>query len=346
VAYRIYIDESGTHEESPWLLIGMLFAPDHATLHNALCAAKDREGYFNTSPKRSAKYREFHFKEVSSPRDVRVGKAWIDTFLSQRCHFRALAFDWSMWNGRYFGDAFEPDTLKKRRAYKKWCELLLQPELSDPLDAVPIRGAELFLDHLRIAYGYDVIDHLRDRFSPPEHYQGSTPYLARLEHTHSWRDANQCLQLTDLLLGALKQSFETDQKASRLGWANCQRRSSQNSNPRLALQASAQPEYHHWARSYRALQQMFPSCRGLYDLGVGEPTYAVLPATSFKTPPVNGGRLSPRSVRPAAARRRAGSVRCLRRGSCRRRRASSASAAWGGPWRCSGLRSGRPLRAA
>jgi Protein of unknown function (DUF3800) len=216
VAYRIYIDESGTHEESPWLLIGMLFAPNHAALHNALCAAKDREGYFNTSPKRSAKYREFHFKEVSSPRDVRVGKAWIDTFLGQACHFRALAFDWSMWDGRYFGDAFEPDTLKKRRAYKKWCELLLQPELSDPLDAVPIRGAELFLDHLRIAYGYDVIDHLRDRFSPPEHYQGSTPYLTRLEHTQSWRDANQCLQLTDLLLGALKQSFAPSGRPEKL----------------------------------------------------------------------------------------------------------------------------------
>lgn len=46
VAYRIYIDESGTHEGSDWLLIGMLFVPQHAELHKALCAAKESEGVF------------------------------------------------------------------------------------------------------------------------------------------------------------------------------------------------------------------------------------------------------------------------------------------------------------
>jgi hypothetical protein len=211
MAFRIYIDESGTHEGSEWLLIGMLFVPDHGALHNALVAVKAREQYFNRSPKRKATYKGFHFNEVRSPRDVRVGKAWIDKFVSHSCYFRALAFEWSMWDGRYFGNAFESDALKKRRAYKKWCELLLQPELSDPLDGIKICGAELFLDRLRIAYQYDVIDVLRERFSPSDNYQGNTPYLARLEHAVSWRDANQCLQLADLLLGALKEGFSPSQ---------------------------------------------------------------------------------------------------------------------------------------
>lgn len=215
MAYRIYIDESGTQEDHEWLLIGMLFTPQHATLHNALCAAKDAEGYFNTKPKRKARYREFHFKEISTPRDVRVGKAWIDCFVAHGAHFRVLAFDWSLWDGRYFGTAFEPDALKKRRAYKKWCELLLHPELRSPLDGVPIKDAELFLDHLRIAYKYDVIDHLAERFQPPPGFRGK-PYLARLQHTNSWRDANQCLQLTDLLLGALKQAFVPSENPAKL----------------------------------------------------------------------------------------------------------------------------------
>jgi len=215
MAYRIFIDESGTHDDHSWLLIGMLFVPQHATLHNALCAVKDEEEYFNKSPKRNARYREIHFTKLRTERDVRVCKAWIDCFLEHQCHFRVLAFDWSIWDGRYFGDAFEPATLKKRRAYKKWCELLLQPELSSPLDGVPIRGAELFLDRLRIAYQYDVLDHLKERFTPPDHFSG-TPYLKRLSHTNSWRDANQCLQLTDLLLGGLKQAFVPSERDAKL----------------------------------------------------------------------------------------------------------------------------------
>ena len=215
MAYRIYIDESGTHKEEGWLLIGMLFVPQHGPLHNALCAVKDAEEYFNTSPKRNARYREVHFTKLRTERDVRVCQAWIDCFLEHQCHFRALAFDWSMWDGHYFGDPFDPAALKKRRAYKKWCELLLQPEISSPLDGVPIRGAELFLDRLRIAYKYDVLDHLEERFAPPEHFRGK-PFFNRLTHTNSWRDANQCLQLTDLLLGCLHQSFNpSDREAKR-----------------------------------------------------------------------------------------------------------------------------------
>jgi len=37
---RIYIDESGTHGKD-WLVIGMLFVPDHGPVHSALCEAKD-----------------------------------------------------------------------------------------------------------------------------------------------------------------------------------------------------------------------------------------------------------------------------------------------------------------
>jgi hypothetical protein len=38
----------------------------------------------------------------------------------------------------YFGDPFEPDALKKRRAYKKWAEMLLHPELKTPTFGSPI----------------------------------------------------------------------------------------------------------------------------------------------------------------------------------------------------------------
>jgi hypothetical protein len=38
--YRIYADESGTHSHE-WLVIGMLFVPDHGPLQSDLCKVKE-----------------------------------------------------------------------------------------------------------------------------------------------------------------------------------------------------------------------------------------------------------------------------------------------------------------
>ena len=130
--FRIYVDESGTHAER-WLIIGMLFVPDHGALHSALCGVKERLSYLNQSPKRNARYKETHLSEFKSSHDVEVGRAWIDIFLQHSCYYRCVVVDWSVWDARHFGDPFEPEALKKRRAYKKWAEMLLHPELKAPL---------------------------------------------------------------------------------------------------------------------------------------------------------------------------------------------------------------------
>ncbi len=205
MAFRIYVDESGTHGDD-WLVIGMLFVPDHGSLHSDLCAVKEREGYFNASPRRKARYKESHLTEFRSARDVAVAKMWFDLFIRHACYFRSVVIDWSIWDGSYFGDPFEPAALKHRRAYKKWSEMLLHLELKEPLSGSPIRGASLYLDRLRILYGYDVIDHLQDRFT--RNYVGDYPYISTFQHTESWKDANQCLQLADLLTGSVYQALK------------------------------------------------------------------------------------------------------------------------------------------
>ena len=50
---RIYVDESGTHGEQ-WLVIGVLFVPDHAQLHAMLCKVKQDGGYLNTDQHKKA----------------------------------------------------------------------------------------------------------------------------------------------------------------------------------------------------------------------------------------------------------------------------------------------------
>jgi hypothetical protein len=204
MAFRIYVDESGTHSPE-WLVIGMLFVPDHGPLHSDLIRVKEDREYFNRKPKRKARYKETHLTEFRSERDVLVARDWIDLFIKHDCYFRSVVIDWSIWNGSYFGDPFEPADLKKRRAYKKWAEMPLHPELKEPLGSERIKNAKLYLDRLRIMYGYDVIDHLRDRFT--HGYEGATPYISEFQHTESWKDANQCLQLCDILTGCQYQAL-------------------------------------------------------------------------------------------------------------------------------------------
>ncbi len=194
---RIYADESGTHG-GQWLIIGMLFVPDHQSLHSELCKAKDRFSYFN-STKRRARYKEIHLSEMKSKRDLDISKEWIDCFLSSSAVFRSVVVDWNQYQGKYFGDPFEPEALKKRRAYKKWAEMLLQPEMSS------LNGAEFYLDKLLIMHGYDVLDHLKDRFTM--NYQGAQPRIKSFQAVQSWKDAHHCLQLCDLLVGCIYQKL-------------------------------------------------------------------------------------------------------------------------------------------
>ena len=201
---RIYIDESGTHAHE-WLVIGILMVPDHGPLHSALCAAKDDLEYFNKSKKYSSKYKETHLTKFRSDRDLAVAKEWIDIFLRHNCYYRSMVIDWSIWDGKYFGDAFESVELKKRRAYKKWTEMLISPEIRTSEGDPKFYHAKLYLDRLLAVRGYDVLDHLRNKFT--ENYQGEAPFIDDFQHTDSWRDANQCLQLCDLLTGVIYQQL-------------------------------------------------------------------------------------------------------------------------------------------
>jgi len=216
---RIYVDESGTHGSSPWLVIGILFVPDHGMFHSELCGTKESQEYFNASPQRNARYKETHLADFKSHRDRNVALAWIKAFFTHGCYFRSIVIDWSIWQGQFFGGPFEHDALKKRRAYKKWTEMIIHQETPY------LRDATLYLDALHVLHGYDLLEHLKDRFT--RNYQGTTPWISEFQVTDSWRDANQCLQLADLLTGCVyhtlvpagpqtKRSLLRDQTASHL----------------------------------------------------------------------------------------------------------------------------------
>src|SRR5207249_3183607 len=97
--------------------------------------------------------------------------------------------------------------------------MLLHQEVKYPLsEAARIRDAELYLDRLKIMYGYDVLDHLHDRFT--RNYEGGRPYVKTFQHTESWKDANQCLQLCDLLTGCIHQALTPSKNVHKLATRN------------------------------------------------------------------------------------------------------------------------------
>ena len=125
--------------------------------------------------------------------------------------FRSVVVEWAIFEGRHFGGPFEPDALKKRRAYKKWAEMLLQSEVG------ALRDARFYLDRLRILYGYDVIRSLKERFQHDEYGEVlPRPRIREFQATESWKDANQCLQLCDLLVGSVYQSLVPSKKPAKL----------------------------------------------------------------------------------------------------------------------------------
>lgn len=172
----------------------MLFVRAHGPLHAELLATKQRLAYLNTGAK-SARFAEFSLKHCRNPKAASVGKAFADAFIKHDCYFRSLAFDWSQWHGKYFGKPFDADALKKRRAYKKWCELLIHGETQN------LNHSDLYLDELRIVRQYDVLNELQLRFT--KNYKGDTPWIRKFVHAKSWQDEHQCLQLCDLLTGAV-----------------------------------------------------------------------------------------------------------------------------------------------
>jgi len=149
-----------------------------------------------------------HFADIKSPRDVEVAKEWIDVFLGSQSVFRSVVVDWSIYRGSFFGNPFEPEAPKKRRAYKKWLEMLLQPEFARLSDA------SFYLDRLLICYGYDVLSELQDRFT--RGYLGQRPRIREFQAVRSWKDAHQCLQLCDLLVGCVYQKLVSSTNPAKL----------------------------------------------------------------------------------------------------------------------------------
>lgn len=188
MCYRIYADESGTHG-GDWLVIGMLFVPNHGPLHAALCKVKDDLAYFNASPKIRAKYKGStpyiaEFQHTNSQRDANQCLQLCD--LLTGCLYQSLA----------------PSTRREKKEMRAYLEDSLRP--------------------LGIA---DLTPAFWRQFAQTTLTQRFPKFSAWF-----WRPTK----------GKKRKGEEAEApiaRKKRPGWADGQRRSGRNPNPRSALQA-------------------------------------------------------------------------------------------------------------
>jgi hypothetical protein len=129
-AYDIILSMLTTLDESydgsrRYLIFGAVLYPSYKKIHKEFREAKKLLGYIDHV---STKVREIKYGLCTNHTRYKVAKSAIDCFKNSPSFFRAIVIDRdpnSGFNLNYFGQPYEPTSIKEARAYKKFCELLL-----------------------------------------------------------------------------------------------------------------------------------------------------------------------------------------------------------------------------
>ena len=124
----IYFDESYDNDHH-YLLYGALFVPPTSSLHQRIDESRRKHDFD----------REIKYNRCKNPSTLRVYKNVIDAFVEDDAYFRCVVVDQYGFDYSRFGRIDETLALKKARAYKKFAEMLLEPNVSLLTDAVSSR---------------------------------------------------------------------------------------------------------------------------------------------------------------------------------------------------------------
>lgn len=176
----VYFDESYDTDRH-YLLYGALFVPPSSTLHKS-CLLVRRELSFRP---------ELKYTDCRNPRSLKAAKKFIDAFISDSAYFRCVVVDQYGFDYRGFARPDEAPAIGRARAYKKFAEMLLAPNLEGVTNAV------FLADALTRCNGDAFLEKIRERFNSPE----CLPTFRHLAEVPSELEEHQCLQVCDLLLG-------------------------------------------------------------------------------------------------------------------------------------------------
>lgn len=190
----VYFDESYDNDRH-YLLYGALFVPPSSTLHRQLERIRRETGYDG----------EIKYTKCKYPRTLSVYKQVVDAFMEDSAYFRCVVVDQYHFDYSRFGNPNESESLKQARAYKKFAEMLLNPNVRGLVDAT------LLADKLTRCRGDEFLERIRERFNPT----GSKRTFRHVAEVPSSCRAYQCLQVCDLLLGCVLNNLRPAKKAAK-----------------------------------------------------------------------------------------------------------------------------------
>jgi len=178
----VYFDETYDNEHH-YLLYGALFVPSEARLHQRFLDVR-RE--LNFLP-------EVKYTRCRNERNLKVCRRVFDAFMEDTAFFRCVVVDQHGFDYAMFARPHETLALAKARAYKKFAEMLLNPNVKN------IANAVFLADKLTRCRGDEFLERIRERFNRP----GQVPTFRHVDEVNSRLEEYQCLQVCDLLLGCV-----------------------------------------------------------------------------------------------------------------------------------------------
>ena len=190
----VYFDESYDNDRH-YLLYGALFMPEDSRLHQRFLALRREAGVT----------KEIKYTDCRNRSTLRFCKRLVDVFLEDTAYFRCVVVDQHGFDYSGFGSQSDPQALKKARAYKKFAEMLLAPNVEAVHDGV------FLADQLTRCNGDEFLERIRECFNRP----GARRTFRRCAEVDSSLVEYQCVQVCDLLLGCVLNNLKPTKKTTK-----------------------------------------------------------------------------------------------------------------------------------
>ena len=130
----IYLDESYDWQGTYFLLGALFVRENHDVFLSAFNNIKREEKFARPD----GALRELKYKKINHDNHERAAVKTIQAFKAQSAYFRAVVIPQSSFDLTFYGKRYEPDNIKRARAYKKFAEMLIDITL-------PSRRVECYL---------------------------------------------------------------------------------------------------------------------------------------------------------------------------------------------------------
>lgn len=190
-----YFDEC--YDGGHWyLVLGALFNPSSKKIHRDFLEEKRTERYF----KKDGSVQEIKYNYCRNRKRLRVAISGVDCFKASSSYFRAIVVDQRPEAGydlNFFGKPYEPNSLKKAKAYKKFAELLLKFNIPE------IRNGVLLTDRLTRCKGDLFVPLMKELFGTPSVEVGNEPVFRHIQEVDTALEQYHVGQIGDILQGAI-----------------------------------------------------------------------------------------------------------------------------------------------